>query len=60
MTEPAPPRTLSVVVPVYWNEGSIPRLGDEMAVFEQRLAALGMRLELICVDDGSGEVRILG
>lgn len=47
--------TLSVVVPVYYNVESLPLLFDELLRFEGRLGELGMMLELIFVDDGSGD-----
>jgi len=48
-------RTLSVVVPVYYNEGSLPLLFEELLRTEKELAAKGLALELIFVDDGSGD-----
>jgi dolichol-phosphate mannosyltransferase len=46
---------LSVIVPVYYNADSLPLLFDELRKFEDRLRELSMRLELIFVDDGSGD-----
>jgi dolichol-phosphate mannosyltransferase len=43
------------VVPVYFNEGSLPHLAAELAAVEAELGAMGMVLELIFVDDGSGD-----
>ena len=48
-------KTLSVVVPVYFNEESLPTLLDELEVVEQELARKALGLELIFVDDGSGD-----
>lgn len=48
-------KVLSVVVPVYFNEQSLPRLFEVMTDVEQRLAARDVKLELIFVDDGSGD-----
>lgn len=48
-------KTLSVVVPVYFNEGSLPHLFRELLDVERRLLDLGVGLELIFVDDGSGD-----
>lgn len=48
-------KTLSVVVPVYFNEGSLPQLFHELQAAEQQLLDLDMHLELIFVDDGSGD-----
>jgi glycosyltransferase involved in cell wall biosynthesis len=47
--------TLSVVVPVYYNVESLPLLFGELGRFEGKLGELGMKLELIFVDDGSGD-----
>jgi dolichol-phosphate mannosyltransferase len=46
-------KLLSVIVPVYFNEGSLPALLGKIRPIEERLGALSMRLELIFVDDGS-------
>lgn len=48
-------KKLSVVVPVYYNAGSLPPLFQELRAVEQRLAGRGFELELIFVDDGSGD-----
>jgi dolichol-phosphate mannosyltransferase len=48
-------RTLSVIVPVYFNEGSLPHVFRELQGVEQQLLAMGVSLELIFVDDGSGD-----
>jgi polyisoprenyl-phosphate glycosyltransferase len=48
-------KTLSVVVPVYFNEGSLLPLYREMQEVEKQLLDLGVGLELIFVDDGSGD-----
>lgn len=48
-------KTLSVVVPVYWNEQSLPALFDKLLEVESQLAALAISLQLIFVDDGSGD-----
>jgi glycosyltransferase involved in cell wall biosynthesis len=46
-------KTLSVVVPVYFNEQSLPALFEKMLDVERQLGELGLALELIFVDDGS-------
>lgn len=46
-------KKLSVVVPVYFNAGSLPRLFDEFAKIEAQLLERSVSLELIFVDDGS-------
>jgi polyisoprenyl-phosphate glycosyltransferase len=45
--------TLSVVVPVYFNEPSLPLLFDALMEVEAGLRERGLGLELIFVDDGS-------
>jgi len=44
---------LSVVVPVYFNEGSLPALEAALAKLEEDLRAMGVDLELIFVNDAS-------
>lgn len=46
-------RKLSLVVPVYFNAGSLPTLFDELLRLEAQLDACAVGLELIFVDDGS-------
>jgi len=46
-------KTLSVIVPVYFNEGSLPQLFGELCAVEAALRDAGMALEMIFVDDGS-------
>lgn len=46
-------KTLSIVVPVYFNAGSLPRLFEELLKLEVQLNERALRLELIFVDDGS-------
>lgn len=46
---------LSVVVPVYFNEGSLPLLFEELRGVENKLLDQRLELELIFVDDGSGD-----
>ena len=43
-SEPAATKTLSVVVPVYGNEGSLPALFEALLAVEQGLGERGMRL----------------
>jgi polyisoprenyl-phosphate glycosyltransferase len=45
--------TVSVVVPVYGNAGSLPALFDALAGVEKGLHERGLGLEIIFVDDGS-------
>lgn len=49
------PRTISVVVPVFWNEQSLAPLFEELSRTEQELRTKNYNLELIFVDDGSGD-----
>lgn len=44
-----------MVVPVYYNEGSLPQLAKALVPFEEELKARSLELELIFVDDGSGD-----
>lgn len=46
-------RTVSVVVPVYFNEGSLPALAEALNWLEKELHDRNLLLELIFVDDGS-------
>lgn len=48
-------KTLSIIVPVYFNEGSLPELFERLLVIEKTLGQRGLALELIFVDDGSGD-----
>jgi polyisoprenyl-phosphate glycosyltransferase len=48
-------KSLSIVVPVYFNEGSLPDLFRELREVERQLLDLGVDLELIFVDDGSAD-----
>ena len=49
---------LSIVVPVYWNEDSLPQLFVALEDVEARLAERSVDLELIFVDDGSGDASL--
>ena len=46
-------KTISVVVPVYYNEESLNILFDQLAKIGHSLKELGLDLEVIAVDDGS-------
>ncbi|RAU23576.1 glycosyl transferase [Paramagnetospirillum kuznetsovii] len=48
-------KKLSVVVPVYFNEGSLVLLHERLDGVGAQLATLGVDLEMIFVDDGSGD-----
>lgn len=48
-------KTLSVVVPVYYNSESLPLLFHELCEVESALLQQNIALELIFVDDGSGD-----
>lgn len=48
-------KQISVVVPVYYNEESLPALFDELGKVEDALRQRDVALELIFVDDGSGD-----
>ena len=51
-------KTLSLVVPVYFNADSLPVLFGELKLLEQQLLDKGMGLELIFVNDGSGDASL--
>jgi polyisoprenyl-phosphate glycosyltransferase len=46
---------LSVVIPVYYNEGSLPVLFAELIRIEGELKKRNVELEVIFIDDGSGD-----
>jgi dolichol-phosphate mannosyltransferase len=48
-------KTVSVVVPVYYNAGSLPLLFAELQKVEGQLQERDCAMELIFVDDGSGD-----
>lgn len=48
-------RRISVVVPVYYNAESLPLLYQKLTEIEAALAERSLELELIFVDDGSGD-----
>ena len=48
-------QTLSIIVPVYFNAPSLPKLYERLTAIEAQLAEMGMAMELIFVDDGSGD-----
>jgi dolichol-phosphate mannosyltransferase len=48
-------KTISVVIPVYYNEQSLPLLYAELIEVERTLLQRAIQLELIFVDDGSGD-----
>lgn len=48
-------KTLSIIVPVYYNDGSLLLLFDKILELENIILSLEINLELIFVDDGSGD-----
>jgi dolichol-phosphate mannosyltransferase len=48
-------KKVSVVIAVYYNEGSLLPLFEELSGIESKLHDRGVQLELIFVDDGSGD-----
>ena len=48
-------KKVSVIVLVYYNEESLPLLFSELAKVENQLGEQDLELELIFVDDGSGD-----
>lgn len=52
-------KKVSVIVPVYYNEGSLPHLFRKLEEIETSLLQKDMRLELIFVDDGSQDASLV-
>lgn len=48
-------KTLSIIVPVYYNADSLPELFERLQILEQVLSGRNIELDLIFVDDGSGD-----
>jgi dolichol-phosphate mannosyltransferase len=48
-------RKLSLVIPVYFNAGSLPDLAKAVTWLESELAKRNLDFELVFVDDGSGD-----
>ena len=48
-------KTVSVVVPVYYNAESLPLLFEELQKVEGQLQERDCAMELMFVDDGSGD-----
>jgi len=48
-------KKISIIVPVYYNEQSLPLLFKSLLILEERLSAKKVSVELIFVDDGSGD-----
>lgn len=48
-------KKISVIIPVYFNAGSLPPLFTRLQEIESQLNNSNMELELIFVDDGSGD-----
>jgi glycosyltransferase involved in cell wall biosynthesis len=48
-------KTVSIVIPVYFNAESLPILFRELCEVERELLLIDIALELIFVDDGSGD-----
>jgi polyisoprenyl-phosphate glycosyltransferase len=46
---------LTIVIPVYYNEESLPGLFEELLALEKSLLEKGVDTQLIFVDDGSGD-----
>lgn len=50
--------TVTVIVPVYHNEHSLPELARELHAVEEQLGKRGLRLQKVFVDDGSGDASL--
>lgn len=48
-------KLLTVIVPVYYNADSLPELAERLKEVESALLVRGVAVELIFVDDGSGD-----
>lgn len=48
-------KKLSVIVPVYYNADSLPELFEQLKTLEHQLSLRSTGMELIFVDDGSGD-----
>ena len=48
-------KLLSIIIPVYFNEESIPLLYEEFCKLEKQLSERKVNMELIFIDDGSGD-----
>jgi len=51
-------KKLSIVIPVYFNAESLPTLVTRIVALEHELLSKNMTLELIFVDDGSGDTSL--
>ena len=52
-------KSISIIIPVYYNEGSLPLLFVELKKLEEILRKKEIGMELIFVDDGSGDQSFL-
>jgi polyisoprenyl-phosphate glycosyltransferase len=50
-----PTKTISILIPVYYNEASLPPLFEALQLLEKRLIEKNISVEMIFVDDGSGD-----
>jgi len=50
-----PTRKMSIVIPVYFHETALPHLYEALMQIEKKLLEKNIELELIFVDDGSGD-----
>jgi len=48
-------KKLSIVVPVYYNQDSLPALFERFLQIEKQLNDMSIEMELVFVDDGSGD-----
>lgn len=52
-------RVLSVIIPVYYNQETLPELYEELKKFETELHSRNVGMELIMINDGSGDDSLL-
>jgi polyisoprenyl-phosphate glycosyltransferase len=55
MSHSDPGKVISIITPVYYNDASLPQLFEDLQQFETKLSVRELKLELIFVDDGSGD-----
>lgn len=53
IAQPGEKKVFSIIVPIYYNELNLGETLPELLALEQKMP--GYRLELVCVDDGSGD-----
>jgi dolichol-phosphate mannosyltransferase len=52
-------KTISIIVPVYYNAGSLPALFEAFSELKKNLKAQDLDVQFIFVDDGSGDASLI-